>query len=271
MNTVANVDECMKKLALQLGSWKFSPGLLSSLVTLLLMPLFVYLGFWQMTRYQEKLNHQQALITRTHAPIIQDIPASNTELNPLLRYRQLKVTGHFLNEHQIYLDNQIVQGQAGYRVITPFKLIGEPKLLLVDRGWIPLGKSRNELPIVKTMLQQQTLIGTINLPVNGLQFHNWFSRAAEKTTTQNAWPFRTQRIEFLNLELLLSQKLYPFILQLNPQDPLGFSIQPITFNPPPSRHLGYAIQWFIMAGAVLLYYLVINVSKKENNAGEKSK
>lgn len=259
INTVANVDGFMKKLTLQLSRWTFTPGWVSSLTTLLLIPLLVYLGFWQIDRYHEKLNNQQALVSRMNAPMIHHISPDVTQLDPLLRYRQLQVTGHFLNEHQIYLDNQTLNGQVGYRVITPFQPIGQSKILLVDRGWIPLGKSRNELPIIKPVLSEQTLIGTINLPANGLQLNNLFSKKSEETINQIYWPLRTQRIEFLNLESLLLQKLYPFILQLNPADPMGFNIQPITFNPPPSRHMGYAIQWFAMAIAVLIYYLVVNL------------
>jgi surfeit locus 1 family protein len=255
----------MKKLAFKLGRWTFAPGFISSLTTLLLIPLFVYLGFWQMDRYHEKLNNQQALVSRMNAPVLQvihHISPNAIPLDPLLRYRQLQVTGRFLNTRQIYLDNQIVQGQAGYRVITPFQPIGESTILLIDRGWIPIGKSRNELPIIKPVLSgQTTLIGTINLPANGLPLNNLFSKMPEKTIKQISWPLRIQRIEFLNLESIFLQKLHPFILQLNPKDPIGFNIQTITFNPPPSRHLGYAIQWFIMAISVLFYYLVINLSR----------
>lgn len=250
INTVANVDVLMKKL-----TFKYS------LTTLLLIPVFVYLGFWQIDRYHEKLNQQQMLENRMHAPTMKIIPITNvraiTSVRPY-RYRQLEVIGHFLNERQIYIDNQIVKGQVGYRVLTPFQPIGQPKILLVDRGWIPLGKSRNEMPLVKPVLGQQTLIGTINLPSNGLQLSHLFNKTQDKTMSQISWPLRVQQIDFTNLASLLSQKLIPFILQLNLHDPIGFNIQPITFNPPPSRHMAYAIQWFAMALAVLIYYLVIN-------------
>lgn len=247
INTVANVDVLMKKLA-----FKYS------LTTLLLIPVFVYLGFWQIARYHEKQNQQQALESRFNLPIINGM----IDFDPTMRYRKLQITGQFLNKRQIYLDNQIVKGQVGYRVLTPFQPIGQSDILLIDRGWIPIGKSRDEMPIIKPVLGQQTLIGTINLPTNGIQLSNLFNKTQNKANHQISWPLRVQRIDFENLASLLSQKLSPFILQLNPQDPHGFNIQPITFNPPPSRHLGYAIQWFAMALAVLIYYLVINHYRK---------
>lgn len=255
IKTVANVDVLMKKL-----TFKYS------LTTLLLIPVFVYLGFWQIDRYHEKQNQQRMLENRMHAPVMKMIPTSDvraiTSVRPY-RYRQLEVIGHFLNERQIYLDNQIVKGRVGYRVLTPFQPIGQSDILLIDRGWIPIGKSRDEMPLVKPVLGQQTLIGTINLPTNGIQLSNLFNKTQDKTMSQISWPLRVQRIDFENLASLLSQKLTPFILQLNPQDSIGFNIQPITFNPPPSRHLGYAIQWFAMALAVLIYYLVINTARKQ--------
>lgn len=259
INTVINVDGLMKKCALQLNRWTFNPGWISSLTTLLLIPLLVYLGFWQLARYQEKSNNQHALASRMNAPVIHDLSLITTPLEPSLRYRQLQVTGYFLNAYQIYLDNQTYNGHVGYRVITPFQPIGGSKILLVDRGWIPMGKSRNELPIIKPVLSKQTLTGTINLPTHGLALDNLFSKTPKKTISQTTWPLRTSRIEFLNLESRLLQKLHPFILQLNLQDPIGFNIQAISFNPPPSRHMAYAIQWFAMAIAVLIYYFMINL------------
>lgn len=238
IKTVANVDVPMKKLA-----FKYS------LTTLLLIPVFVYLGFWQLDRYHEKKSNLTMLENRQHLPVM-DIIQADMAVNPN-RYRPLKVTGHFLNDHQIYLDNQILKGQPGYRVITPFKPLEQAKILLVDRGWIPVGKSRDELPLIKPMIGKQTLVGIINLPSNGLVLPNLSHKTSDK-------PFRVQRINFVNLESLLAQKLYPFILQLLPKDPLGFNIQPITFNTPPSRHMAYAIQWFAMALAVFIYYITIN-------------
>lgn len=241
INAVANVEVPMKKRILQYGY----------LATVLLIALFVYLGFWQIDRYHQKQTLQQNLAERFNLPIIHKI----TNFDPGLRYRQLQVTGHFVNERQIYLDNQIVKGQVGYRVITPFQIIGQSDILLVDRGWIPLGISRDQIPTVKPLLGQQTLTGTINLPTNGLKLVNIF----KKTTYQHTWPYRAQYIDFTQLASRLSQNLYPFIVQLNPQDPMGFNIQPITFNPPPSRHMGYAIQWFAMA--LVLFILLQGVRR----------
>jgi surfeit locus 1 family protein len=237
IKTVANVDVPMKKF-----TFKYS------LTTLLLIPIFVYLGFWQLDRYHEKIASQPMLENQQDLKIL-EIQEITTRIP--YRYRQLTVTGHFLNTHPIYLDNQILKGQIGYRIMTPFKPIGQANTLLIDRGWIPAGNNRDELPSIKPVFGKQTLIGIINLPSNSLQLPKLSHKNIDK-------PFRVQRIDFADLSFLLSQPLYPFILQLHPNDPRGFNIQPITFNTPATRHLAYAIQWVTMALAVLVYYIVIN-------------
>ncbi len=267
---VANVDVFMKKLVLSIGAWQFSPGLRSSLITLLLFPLFVYLGFWQWGRYEGKKIQQQELESRINEPVLLLTPSpalrapspasgrGEEEFNKnniqYIRYRQLQVTGHFLNEKTLLLDNQILSGKVGYRVITPFQATDSQQLLLIDRGWIPLGQSRNELPIIHPVLGKKTLIGTLHQPVSGLLLK-------DIPLPQNTWPLRIQRINFDELSKHYGQSLFPFLLQLHENDPNGFASLPLTPALPPIKHLAYAIQWLALALGLLIYYLAINARR----------
>src|SRR5579872_3651808 len=131
------------RFTVRLGPWTFIPGLYSSIATVLLITLFVYLGFWQIGRGAEKQNLQNKLENRIKLAILQEqdilVQKPNWET---LRYRQIQLTGKFLNEKQILLDNQILEGRVGYRVITPLELQDNKTILLIDRGWIPFGKTR---------------------------------------------------------------------------------------------------------------------------------
>ena len=44
------------------------------------------------------------------------------------------------------LDNQVEKGVAGYFVYTPFKLKEQDVWVLVNRGWITIGDSRDKPP-----------------------------------------------------------------------------------------------------------------------------
>lgn len=234
------------------GSWTFAPGGISSLLTILIFPAFVYLGLWQLDRWEEKNLQKKDLATRMIAPpLTLSTTLQNTPFHKL-RYHSLQVTGTFLNHQQILLDNQILKGQVGYRVLTPLLLTpAQSKILLVDRGWIPIGPHREILPILEPILEPITLIGIIQTIPSGLVLKS-------QTLKTPTWPLRIQRVDFRVLSKLLAQELYPFVLQLKPGDPYEFSAIPQPTELSAERHLGYAIQWFSMALAVLLYFLLIN-------------
>lgn len=229
---------------------RFVPGWMSSLVTLLLLPLFVYLGSWQYYRMTEKEIIEARLKDQT--PIAWGEPAIETNFAHY-RYRTLHIQGQFLQDKDILLDNQTFKGQVGYRVFTPFLPLGtKQKILLIDRGWIP-ASTRSQLPALTPITGPVILTGILNklspgitLKEEGLPDHIDHS------------PIRLQKIPFDTLSGLLGGEVYPFILQLTANSRHGYVTLPINLQVSSLRHLGYAVQWFAMALAVLIYYVIVN-------------
>jgi surfeit locus 1 family protein len=77
-----------------------------------------------------------------------------------LRYRAVAATGEYLPQQQIFIDNKVQAGRVGYHVVTPLKL-SDGRVVLVDRGWIPLHASRSELPDAPPPVGQVTVHGRI--------------------------------------------------------------------------------------------------------------
>jgi len=73
--------------------------------------------------------------------------------------------------------------------------------------------------------------------------------------------YRVHRIDITILSGLLGQDLFDTILRLEPDSDHGY----VRKWPVPgfgeAKHLGYAFQWFAMALALLVIYLVVNVKK----------
>jgi surfeit locus 1 family protein len=251
------------KLNIPCGLWIFSPGLVSSLFTLLLVPLFVYLGLWQCNRFEEKNHLLEKLANRLNEPVLQSRELPLNMNNPLemenYRFRQLTVKGTFLNDKQILLDNQLYEGRVGYRVITPL-LISDHKILLVDRGWIPMGNNRQELPIIPPRKGQITVVGMINQFAQGLAL----TPTQKPLSLASSWPRVVQLIDFKELSKVFQSEIPHFIIQVNQSNPLAFRMPAYSLGIPASRHLGYAVQWFGMAIAALIYYLVINGRRLTN-------
>jgi len=242
-------------IKLSFGPWLFSPGLASTLVTVLLFPLFVYLGFWQLGRMAEKIQLQTELENRITSPPlkIEDIKSENN-----IRFHRLQVKGEFLNTDQILLDNQIFQGQAGYHIITPLYPENSEdiaKILLIDRGWVPIEEDRSNIPSIKPIQGTVTITGIINQPPQPL--------VLEETPLAKhpIFPLLLQTIDFKKLETVLDHSIFPFLVQLQAESPYAYTTPPITFGVPANRHLGYAVQWFTMAIISLLYYFGINTRR----------
>src|SRR4051812_2023346 len=129
---------------MHIGNRTFAPSLAGTLATILMVPLLSSLGVWQLHRAEEKrvLAQLAASGERNLVPLT---AASVPQLN---RYQHVKVQGHYDGTRQVLLDNMPAQsGAAGYRVLTPF-ILADSHVVLVDRGWVPLGKTRAELPSV---------------------------------------------------------------------------------------------------------------------------
>src|SRR5690606_411480 len=95
-----------------------------SLLTVLLLPLLISLGFWQLAREQEKLAlEQQYEARREQLPQALDTLDAQRDL----QYTQVWAEGEPDNAHLFLLDNRIHAGRAGYEVLVP---------LLTDSGWL---------------------------------------------------------------------------------------------------------------------------------------
>jgi cytochrome oxidase assembly protein ShyY1 len=88
---------------------------------------FVALGQWQAGRGDEKR-------------------AAARELEK----RRVSVAGEFVERHTVLLDNKLRRGRPGYEVLTPLKLAGTERHVLVNRGWVAAGATRDALPQVRT-------------------------------------------------------------------------------------------------------------------------
>src|SRR5579872_13748 len=125
--------------------------------------LLCKLGFWQLSRaeYKQALHEQREKAQSRGGLTAQDLlslPSSNLKA---WQFQPVLLKGSYLNQYTILLDNKTNNGQAGYHVIVPVAL-NENTLILVDRGWIPLGPSRAILPQPKPVIGEVTIEGYLD-------------------------------------------------------------------------------------------------------------
>lgn len=239
---------------MQLGNRQFFPGLWPTLATLSILPLLLYLGFWQLDRAQQKTALHQHYLQRSNEPPIKSIEA-NMDISGLL-WRKAILAGSFSNKHTFLLDNQVLNMQPGYYVFSPFE-IDNGITLLVNRGWIRAGVDRSETPMLDTPGGRLTLSGVIKAPpVTG-----WL--LAEDTEEElGQGLFRLQHISPEDIGSRYQLTLTPYILRLDEGSAAGYERDWQQPGSGREKHLGYAFQWFAMASALLLIFLVVNLKKE---------
>jgi len=225
------------------------------MLALLVIALFTRLGFWQLARMHEK----QAMLDAAHAVVQQRhaLPLSAAADAPRSRdYDWSMGSGRFAAMPPVLLDNQSHDERAGVRAYRVFLPADAAPPLLVELGWLPLSGDRRMPPVPRPDATMR-IAGLLAPPPS----------AGIATTTVQPQPDGTLLTIALDLPLLRKAlalpTLAPRVLKLDPAIPLGYArdldVLPNTL--PPERHLGYAVQWFGLALAVLVTALVLTFRK----------
>lgn len=211
---------------------------------LTLLGLFVTLGFWQLDRAAEKRAVRQSFTAGSeHVALRPDVSYE--------QFRPLKVTGRYLSERQILLENIVVDGRLGYYVITPFEISAAEPLLLVNRGWLPKPGTDEALPPLAVGGHEQEIRGRVGrLPKVGLRPGPAFADGA-------GWPRRAVWPESAEIAAALEREVLPFVLLADPEPASGMVRRWQPQEMGPMRHVGYAVQWFALALAVLVTAIVV--------------
>jgi surfeit locus 1 family protein len=236
-------------MALRIGSRIFAPHPFVALAALALVAVFLVLGFWQLDRMREK----QALFAAFEAGNERLERLADIEPERVERYTRVMAVGRYDSAHQFLLDNMTHAGRAGYRVLTPFDLT-DRGTVLVDRGWVPLGATRETLPQVAVAESARSVVGRLDdLPAAGIDL--------PAATPVGGWPRVLSYPHHAQLQSSLGRDLQKRIILLDPAQPDGFvrRWQPATF--PPERHLSYAITWFGLAATVALVFFALNLRR----------
>jgi surfeit locus 1 family protein len=245
---------------MRVGQFTFQPALVPSLITFLVLPILLSLGFWQLQRAREKASLQAVFQASVDAPYV---PIDKVDLAvPTARYRRVIAQGHYDGNHQVLLDNQFQHEQVGYQVFTPLRLAGQTQAVLIARGWLPFGASRRQLPDITVTTAAVTVKGRVSQPSNpGL-------RLAEPATAVHAWPRVVQYVDYQQLAAELGYPLAPAVILLDPEAPEGYQREwrPQFGEFGPERHQAYAVQWFSLAVALLIIYVVVNTHRYREDA-----
>ena len=222
-------------------NWKLS------LATLVFFPLLVYLGFWQLERAEEKRQIQSRWQQQQSLPPLQVTFFDHAMLEEN-EFRKVSVVGKFQTEKFWLLEGQVQNGELGYRVIMPFVLESD-QIIAVDRGWIQGSPHRDYVPTVETPEGTITVLGSLTVPSDS-------KLVREAEVSVKAWPHKILEMDIEVMANQIEARLVLRILRLEPESQAAFVTNWRPFNSSVEKHIGYALQWFLLAMTLIILFVV---------------
>ncbi|VAX01607.1 Cytochrome oxidase biogenesis protein Surf1, facilitates heme A insertion [hydrothermal vent metagenome] len=246
---------------MQIGKYEFKPTLIPTLATVLVLPVLIALGFWQLDRAEQKTVILSAVTAKMNSQTLVAIP-NDAEIESA-KYQHIRLQGKFDTQHLIYIDNKVVHGKVGYFVLSPFLVTTSSKHVLVNLGWIAMGRSRQELPTVSLPTDELEISGRIKTNVDEV------FALSEKSYDELTWPLVVQWVSPDQLSIVLNTKIKPLvILQDKVKKNNAVALYEKQFkrdwkfiSSSPDTHTSYAMQWFSLAFVLVLIFIGVNTNK----------
>lgn len=207
-----------------------------------------YMGIWQLNRLHWKSGILRAIETEySH-------DAAEKNLSEFLKdqeyfekehgIRRGYLEGQFIHEKSILLGPRVHNKIAGYHLISPFRLKGANKYLLVNRGWVPQGYDIHKGILAQgaekiTGILMATPKDNAFVPDNNPDKEEWFRIDLAQISTSRSLD-NLYDLTFYLENHSLKKGQYPA-----PAD---------NFIRPNNNHMQYAVFWFIMALALVVVY-----------------
>ena len=215
------------------------------------------LGVWQIGRAAQKEALQTAIEQQSAQSVVDELAllAAPDSLNMV--HRLAALTGTWLPQHTVFLDNRQMDGKPGFFVLTPFELAGQTtaakKVILVQRGWVARHfLNRTEVPEVNTAAGLVRIEGRIAPPPSKLyEFKGADLGLIRQNIYLSEFSKQIQR-DVLSVSLLQLDTLAPAeTVTANPDGLLRHWQRP---NMGVEKHYGYAAQWWALSALIAILY-----------------
>lgn len=216
----------------------------------------VWLGFWQLSRLEERRASNAVLDARlARQPIpLEDLvaalgPAQGIEVDPAdYEHTRVAATGRLTDRGRVLVRSQVVRGQAGVHGVYAMEL-DDGTAVLVNVGWFPLDVEIGSIGEAFGESGQVDLTGLIRAD----QKRPALGRAEPAGLLDTV-----ARIDIDRIQQQVELPLQPFWIQLvEPHDPGRLPIPVPLPETDEGSHLSYAVQWFSFGAVAVVGYVAL--------------
>jgi cytochrome oxidase assembly protein ShyY1 len=228
------------------------------IATLVLVAVGILLGNWQVRRAAEKTALQARLTQRsTQPPLVLD----GKPVDPAaVEYRRVMVTGEFVPDWPLFLDNRPFEGRTGFIVLMPFRIAGGDDVVLVARGWVPRDPAvHDRVPQVATPGGRTTIEGLAILHPARVMELGKAPPPRPRAIVQNVDPAGFAQASGLRTLPVLVEQTSPDSSELTRKWPApAVDVD---------RNKGYAFQWYALAAMAFLFFVITGFRSGTKQAG----
>lgn len=230
--------------------FQFKSSLWPTLAAIAGVAATVALGNWQLGRGQDKAALAQRIAAANRDA---QIELSQTEARAEdVAWHRVEVRGRFEPKYAVLIDNRILHGVVGYQVVMPLRIAGGERHVLVNRGWVAATGSRDILPQIKTPPEEVLITGLATVPSKR------YLELSKQVAEGKVW----QNLTLERYRAAMPLALQPVVIQQESEIDDGLKREWSAPDLGIDKHYGYAFQWFAMAAAIVIIYLVCNVRKR---------
>ena len=215
--------------------------------------LLISLGFWQLDRADEKRAIEDQIASANSGDVEF---VTSVEFLKDKEYYHVRLQGSYIGDKQFIYDNQIVDQISGYYVLTPFILKGASKAVLINRGFIPWSGRRDKLANVDIGEKLTEAKVQISIPIKRMEL--------KVSETTGDFPVLIQALNLDEMSAIASLDFASVIGLLSPESENGFVRQWEPYTGSIERHIGYAIQWFLMAFVLAFIGIRLALKQRKN-------
>ena len=162
----------------------------------------------------------------------------------------LTLRGELDAKYTVLLDNKIHRGAPGYQVVQPLRLAAGEHVL-VNRGWLPAGPSRERLPEIRTPAGEIALSG-----VRLQHFAQAYAPGASKPQGK-VW----QNVSLENFAAWSGLVLEPYVIEQHSALEDGLVRDWPRAESGAAKNESYALQWYALAALSVILLFALNIKR----------
>ena len=211
--------------------------------------LTLRLGFWQLSRAEQKIQLQQAIDSQAQMPplTLAQLNASPSAWAQL--HRRVLLQGEWLNDKTVFLDNRAHRGRVGFWVMTPLRLQAG-QVVWVQRGWIERdARDPRKMPSLPPPPNHQEFEARIAPPLSQI-----FELDRPAASLDERLPQIRANLDLAHMQALVQDNVLALVVQTGAD---GDSLRRDWFEVgvTADKNHGYAFQWFALSALLAFLYL----------------